>query len=132
MNIKFTVCLFLFLSLTVVGWTQTDDNMTAEQRTRLGLPLADGDPKTMIHPNSKDEKSVASLPAEVFTAIDGYVKVCRNKDFKSKGKVYATRKVGEYFLLWVTEPDVMDGGFELIYSIEKNRIVGTFFGGYKG
>jgi len=47
-------------------------------------------------------------------------------------QISAARPIGNYLLLWVAFPNVVDGGVDLIFSVEKKRIVGTFCGGYRG
>ncbi|NLI76524.1 MAG: hypothetical protein GX442_08785 [Candidatus Riflebacteria bacterium] len=130
----FLLLLVCWLGILPAGWAQGgDDGLPREERVRLGLPLAEPVPMDqVIRPTPEDEALAASLPAEVFGAIDEYVKTRRQEIFHSAGNVTAAHRIGDHLLLWVHEPGVMDGGFELIYSEEKRRIVGTFFTGYKG
>ncbi len=57
-----------------------------------------------------------------------YSKINTAKDYV----LYAAKDLGEYVLLYFNEPEIMDGGFELIYSKELNKIIGSFSAGYKG
>jgi hypothetical protein len=47
-------------------------------------------------------------------------------------RIVAARQVGKHLLLWVSFPEVADGGLDVIYSVEKRKIVGDFCGGYRG
>ncbi len=125
--------LILVLSLPAACWAQSSPDLSEEERAKLGLPSAQaGDISKVPQPSEQDEEFVASLTPEVYDAVDEYVKTARNLDFKSKGKIHAAKMIGNFYLLWISQPDVFDGGFELIYSVEKKRIVGSFFAGYKG
>ncbi len=46
--------------------------------------------------------------------------------------IYAAKDLGNYILLFFDEPEVKDGGFELIYSKKLGKIIGSFSAGYKG
>ncbi len=130
----FLVLLVCWLGILPAGWAQgPDGELPKEERVRLGLPLAEPVPMDqVIRPTPADEALVASLSAEVFAAVDEYAKTRGREGFHAAGNVTAARRIGDYLLLWVQEPGVMDGGFEVIYSVEKQRVVGTFFTGYKG
>ncbi len=109
------------------------NGLSSAERRALGLPLDEEcPPDQILQTNGDDEKFVAALPTDVYAAIHAYVKEARGRDFNAQGNIYAARKVGAYILLWVNEPQVDDGGFELIYSIADKRIAGSFFAGYKG
>jgi len=47
-------------------------------------------------------------------------------------QIVAARPIGKHILLWIAFPKIADGGVDLIYSVEKKRIVGEFLGGYRG
>lgn len=47
-------------------------------------------------------------------------------------QIGAARRVGDYVLLWIGFPDVMDGGIDLVYSIKEQRIGWHFQGGPLG
>ena len=71
--------------------------------------------------------SIAS--GAVKDAIDAYL---RTRDKHVTWRIGAARVVGEYLLLWVDFPEVLDGGIDLIYSSREQRIVGTFLGDLRG
>lgn len=46
--------------------------------------------------------------------------------------IYAAKDLGNYILLYFNEPEVADGGFEIVYSKRLEKIIGFFSAGYKG
>ena len=46
--------------------------------------------------------------------------------------IYAAKDLGNYILLYFNEPEVADGGFEMVYSKSLEKIIGFFSAGYKG
>ena len=46
--------------------------------------------------------------------------------------IYAAKDLGDYILLYFNEPEVADGGFEMVYSKSLEIIIGFFSAGYKG
>ncbi len=87
-----------------------------------------------------DKANVAALPIEtaqnVTRAIEKYYLALDKISVGYAGRkfeIYAARSIEGYILLWINEPEVMDGGRSLIYSIEKDRIVAAFSdGGIRG
>ena len=69
---------------------------------------------------------VASDPA-VQKAIGDYV-----GNSASRWEVVAARSLGDFVLLWVSFPDVADGGIDLVYSKKEQRIKWEFKGGERG
>ncbi len=47
-------------------------------------------------------------------------------------QIYAAKDLGDYILLYFNEPEVADGGFEMVYSKRLEKIIGFFSAGYKG
>lgn len=92
-------------------------------RAELHLPAEDE--LTLV--TDADIQFAKTLDPDVSVAVEHYV-----KQYTAKFRIDAARRVGDYLLLWVSFPEVMDGGVDLIYSVEKGKIVGTFFGGYRG
>lgn len=96
-----------------------DDGVRAE----LALPAKD---KLTLATNA-DVQFVKTLSPEVVAAVERSV-----TPQSAKFRIVAARPVGEYLLLWIGFPEVMDGGAHVIYSVEKKKLVGTFLGGYSG
>ena len=68
-------------------------------------------------------------------ALDPKVRNAVGAFLKSKAvdwRIIAARPIDKHILLWIQFPKIDDGGVDLIYSVEKNRIVGEFLGGYRG
>ncbi len=100
-----------------------EDALTDSVRTELHLPLK-GD-LTLAKP--ADTEFVMGLSPDTVNAVESFLKPTGRKT-----RVVAARPIGNYILLWVSFPAVADGGVDLIYSLEKKRVVGTFLGGYRG
>jgi len=99
----------------------TKEFLSDAARKELQLP-SPGEPTTA---NATDMKYVGSIGNDVRQTVEDFL-----KPSKVKASIYAARPVGAYLLLWVSfAPTVMDGGTELIYSVEKKKIVGYFNGG---
>ena len=89
---------------------------------------------------ASDEEAIASMPVELKAEIDQAVRdyyvrldAVTSGYAGRKFLVRAAREVEGYFLLWIDEPEIMDGGRAIIYSRAKNRIVGEFWdGGIRG
>lgn len=46
--------------------------------------------------------------------------------------IYAAKDLGNYILLYFNEPEIADGGFEMVYSKTLEKIIGFFSAGYRG
>ncbi len=99
------------------------DLLSDNARAQLHLP-AKGVPTLAT---AADMGHVRSLDAAVTRTVEGFL-----KPTGTAFQICAARPVGRYVLLWVSFPKVADGGVDLIYSVEKGRIVGEFCGGYRG
>lgn len=100
-----------------------EDALTDSARTELHLPL-NGD---LILAKPIDREFVKSLSPDTVNAIESFLKPSGRKT-----QIVAARPIGNYILLWVAFPEVADGGVDLIFSLEKKRVVGIFLGGYSG
>jgi hypothetical protein len=74
-----------------------------------------------------DRKFVVELAPDTIKAVERYLKPTAEDIVIS-----AARPVGDYLLLWIGFSEVVDGGIDLIWSVEKQECVGTFLGGYRG
>ncbi len=100
-----------------------EDALTDSVRTELHLPLK-GD-LTLAKP--ADTEFVMGLSPDTVNAVESFLKPAGRKT-----RIVAARPIGNYILLWVAFPEVADGGVDLIFSLEKKRVVGAFLGGYRG
>jgi hypothetical protein len=110
-------------NVTVEEAIRPEDALTDSARTELHLPI-EGD---LTLAKLADVEFVNSLSSDTVNAVESFLK-------PSGGKILivAARPVGNYILLWGAVPEVSDGGVDLIFSLEKKRVVGTFLGGYRG
>jgi hypothetical protein len=100
-----------------------DDFLSDDARAQLHLP-AKGE---LTLAKKDDTARIEALPPEVADAVGEYL------DSQSvEWCIVAARPVGKYWLLWISFPKIMDGGVDLIYSQERNKIVGEFLGGWRG
>jgi hypothetical protein len=97
--------------------------LTDSARAELHLPLKTD--LTLATP--ADTEFVNSLTTDTVKAVEIFL-----KPVERTIRIAAARPIGNYLLLWVAFPEVADGGVDLIFSIEKKRVVGTFLGGYRG
>jgi hypothetical protein len=72
-----------------------------------------------------DRERIRELGPEVGKAVAAYLK-------PQAFEIIAARLIDKHILVWIAFPDVLDGGVDLVYSVEGKRIVGTFLGGYRG
>ena len=100
----------------------TIPEMSAGERERLGLPL----PDQLTLATQEDMNNVSAIDVEVRQAIS----LCIPDN--TKWRVCACRDTGQFVLLWIRLPDVMDGGIDLVYSKKTKGIVCSFLGGYRG
>lgn len=115
-----------------------EDCLTEAEKIGQRLPeFASGN---AIPATDTDKANVAALPIEtaqnVTRAIENYYLALDKISVGYAGRkfqIYATRSIEGYILLWIDEPEIMDGGRSLIYSIGKERIVADFSdGGIRG
>lgn len=97
--------------------------LSPQERAAAGLPAAG----ELTLANDEDGKHVLKLDSAVDDALGRYL-----EPLKVKWKICAARPVGDYILLWIGFPEVIDGGRDLIYSVKEQQIVGEFLGGYLG
>ncbi len=71
------------------------------------------------------------VTAEIIEKVKKYVDY-RKVNQGANYNLYAAKELGEYLLLYFTEPGVMDGGFGLIYSNKLKKIIGCFAIGEMG
>ena len=99
----------------------------------IEIPGAKLDPKNALSISiGEDEYRYAqNLNPEILKKAKKYIKhkkLSPTKDFH----LYAAKELNDYVLLYFRQPQIVDGGFELIYSKKLNSIIGTFVAGYKG
>ena len=99
------------------------------------------DPKSALAIPVKDAEyeSARQIDPAILDKAKRYVEY-KKLNFTDDYKLYAAKDLGGYILLYFQEGNskdgetvfVSDGGFELIYSNELKKIIGTFSAGYKG
>ena len=100
----------------------TVPEISAREREDLGLPL----PDQLTLATQEDMNNVNAIDADIRQAIS----LCIPDN--TKWQVYACRDTGQFMLLWIGFPDVMDGGIDLVYSKKTKSIICSFLGGYRG
>ena len=101
----------------------SEDLLSDEARVELRLPAK----AELTLATDADRERANRLGREVTEAVGTFLE---SKDVE--WQIVAARPVGTHILLWVAFPKIADGGVDLIYSVEKKRIVGEFLGGYRG
>lgn len=97
--------------------------LSGAARAEAGLPAGD----ELTRPTKTDAAFVTNLNPETVKAVEAFL-----RPESKKITIHAARPVGSYLLLWIRFPGIADGGIDLIWSVEKNKAVGTFLGGYRG
>lgn len=103
--------------------TSTEGFLSEAERVELHLP-AHG---KLTLATGADCTNANTLDTEVSKAVGTFL-----KPKTTQWQIVASRTIGKHILLWIMFPKIADGGVDLIYSIEKKKIVGKFPGGYKG
>ena len=111
----------------------TYDERFTDIEVVIEIPGYKLDPQNALAiPIGKEEYEYAQrINSEILEKAKKYTKynsINITKDYH----IYAAKDLGNYILLYFDEPEVMDGGFELIYSKKLNKIIGTFSAGHKG
>ena len=114
------------------GWQADAEKISRllpEFASESGIPATDA-----------DRAAVAALPIEVAQnvtrAIEKYYLALGKISYGYAGRKFAisaARRVDNYILLWINEPEIRDGGRAIIYSTDQDRIVAGFSdGGIRG
>jgi hypothetical protein len=110
---------------TSTSAAKAEKALTADERKAAGLPLEGI--LTLAQPG--DTAATVSVPPKVQTAVAAYIKAHhRDAEFR----ICAARPVGKFLLVWIDFPKIMDGGVDLIYSLDDDCVVGNFMGGIRG
>ncbi len=135
----FTVPAFtLFLFCASAGYFQRDPEAVYDDQYP-GLDLVVRIPGQALDPESalkleigeKEFAAARTLDTDIVNKVIQY-NVHRQFSASENVTLYAVKESGHYLLLYFREPDVMDGGFELVYSKKLRKIIGRFTAGYKG
>lgn len=100
-----------------------EDALTPSARAALKLPAED----TLTLSTQQDMEFAAKLAPETVSAVMEFLKPAQ-----TDVSIYAARPIGSHLLLWVSFPKIADGGIDLIWSVEEQKPVGWFLGGYRG
>jgi hypothetical protein len=122
-----SLLLLLLMAMTVAGCgRQATEPAAATQSTRPAEIPAPGVLTLATRADMDAAAGIASDPA-IQKAIGDRV-----GGSAQRWQIVAARPVGDYVLLWVSFPDVADGGVDLVYS-KKERCIGwDFTGGMRG
>ena len=119
----------LVVVVVLVGCDKNDltipqeDALTPAARTELNLPSVN----LLTRATESDIAAVGKLPPETVKAVREFLRPAGTEI-----SIGAARPVGKYLLLWIGFPKIADGGIDLIWSVEKQKPVGEFLGGYRG
>jgi len=110
------------------------------EREKIAAVLPEFAAGLAIVASAPDTAEVTALPVDtaqnIVLAINRYYMLLDKIVIGYAGrkfKIAAARRIDGYILLWLEEPEVMDGGRAIIYSVENNRIVADFYdGGLRG
>lgn len=125
------VCLPLLLAIsccqkhspTGEAAVSSEGFLSAAERIELHLPAIG----KLTLGTDADRGNANALDPEVSKAIEAFL-----KPRAVEWQICVARPIGKHILLWIGFPKIADGGADLIYSVEKKKIVGEFCGGYKG
>ncbi len=110
---------------TRFGWTSPIEPPPAGTPALGRLPRPDE--LTLAKP--EDTTRATNVTADVREAVRDHL----SRDHSGVAwRIEAVRPVEGHLLLWISFPEILDGGIDLVYSTEQRTIVGTFLGGYRG
>lgn len=120
-----TILFYFMLAIGLSVFADGSDEvaLSEDERGKLKLPLS----TELTMAAKTDVEYVKKLKPATIAAIE--------KSFEPTGKkvlVVAARPVGDYLLLWTAFEGEIDGGVDMIWSVEEKKSVGTFLGGYRG
>lgn len=112
----------------------------AVEREKIGLLVPEFAQEQAVPATDLDRKQLSSLPEDtainVTRALERYYFALDKLSIGYAGRKFqltAARILDGYVLLWLDEPDILDGGRALIYSVAKDKIVADFSdGGIRG
>lgn len=84
-------------------------------------------PEVMPPITKENSEYAKSMSPEIMEKAKKYVEY-RKISHAANYNLYAAKDIGNYVLLYFTEPEVIDGFFELIYSRKLGKIIGSFSG----
>ncbi len=99
--------------------------LNEQQRSNARLPAS----SKLTLATETDILNATVASDTVKDAVEHYLRI---RGEHAAWRIGAARVVGEYMLLWIGFPEVLDGGIDLIYSSKEQRIVGTFLGDLRG
>ncbi|MDF1852906.1 MAG: hypothetical protein P1U85_18860 [Verrucomicrobiales bacterium] len=120
----FTLVILLFLTTApLVGEELVLKELSASARKNLQLPLEN----QLTLATKADVEFVENVTPKTRRAVEKFL-----KPLSDKIVVSAARSVENHLLLWISFPEIADGGIDLIWAIPNEECVGTFLGGYRG
>ncbi len=130
--------LALLLFCSSAGYFQRDPKAVYDDRYP-GLDLIVRIPGQALDPESalklelgeKEFAAARTLDTDIVNKVIRY-NVHHHFSASENVTLYAVKESGDYLLLYFREPDVMDGGFELVYSKKLKKIIGRFSAGHRG
>ncbi len=136
--------LFTVPALTLVlfcasnGYFQRDPDAVYDDRTpaldlvvRIPGQALDPESALKLEIGEKEFAAAQTLDPDIVNKVIRY-NVHHHFSASESVVLYAVKEAGGYLLLYFREPDVMDGGFELVYSKKLEKIIGRFSAGVKG
>jgi hypothetical protein len=101
-----------------------------ELASGAGVPFKDEDRTFWTNLPEERKKKVEEAVSAFYQALDT---VTPGAYATRQFKITAAREVNGYILLWIDEPEIMDGGRSAVLSLETGTIVGEFWdGGIRG
>lgn len=80
---------------------------------------------------NKEQELAKNIEQEILEKAKKYIEFTKINTTPSH-YLSAAKDLEDYILLYFSEPDIIDGGFEIVYSKKLQKIVGFFSAGYKG
>lgn len=135
----FTLIILLIANIVVGNENKQEDYvLRADSRIMCvesiyGIPLT---PELMpyLRINNKDVAYAMRLDPLVKSRLAEFVA----EYWSPKSEIISARKIGDFILVFYDEiPEeeglfIADGGFELVYSIKEQKVLGLFMGDYRG
>ncbi len=80
----------------------------------------------------EDRDRAKDFDPEILEKVKKYIGDEGGSKEESEYYLFAVKDLGDYILLYFSQPEIADGGFEFVYSKKLKKIIGQFSAGYKG
>lgn len=107
------------------------DNRYKDIDLVIEIPGYKLNPQSELYADKKDFEYANHIGPDILDKAKKYIEY-RKINHSKTYHLSAAKELGEYILLYFAEPEVIDGGFELVWSKKLKRIIGEFLAVTRG